>query len=105
VSDLIDGLTALMSYEGQDAAEPVNLGSSEEKSMLEVVDCLSTILQRKLDIDFRPLPGDDPQRRRPDTTRAKSRLNWQPRVPLLDGLRETVEFFRREISRAPHSRR
>jgi len=98
VSDMIDGLLALMNYDGRDAAEPVNIGSSDERSLLDVVKCLGEILGRKLDIELRPLPGDDPRRRRPDTTRAKNRLGWQPRVSLIDGLRMTADFFRQSLA-------
>ena len=99
VDDQIDGMTALMQYEGPDAHEPVNVGSSEEVSMLELVQLLSEMLGRPLQTAFRPLPTDDPVRRRADTTRARERLGWQPRVTLRDGLAHTVAFFR-ELLRA-----
>jgi UDP-glucuronate decarboxylase len=94
VDDLIDGIVALMNYDAADAHEPVNLGSGDERSMLDVVETLGEILGRKLNIEHRPLPDDDPVRRRPDTTRAKQRLNWQPKTSLTDGLRQTVAYFR-----------
>lgn len=94
VDDQIDGMMALMQYEGADAHEPVNVGSSEEVSMLELVQLLSETLGRPLHTVSRPLPTDDPLRRRADTTRARERLGWQPRVSLKDGLTRTVAFFR-----------
>ena len=94
VDDLIAGLVALMKYEGLDAFEPVNLGSGDERSMNDIVACLGEILGRKLDVEYHPLPENDPIRRRPDTTRAKTRLGWQPRTTLQDGLRRTVDYFR-----------
>ncbi len=94
VDDLVDGIVRLMQYEGEHAAEPVNIGSSDERSMNEVVTCLGEIIGRSLDVEYRPLPHDDPTRRRPDTTRAKDWLGWQPRVSLQDGLRRTVDYFR-----------
>ncbi len=94
VDDLIEGVVSLMQYEGEGAEEPVNVGSHDERSMNDIVDCLGQILGRKLDIERRPLPENDPVRRRPDTTRAKERLGWLPRVDLLDGLGRTVEYFR-----------
>lgn len=94
VDDLIDGMTALMQYEGADAFEPVNIGSSDERTMLEIVDCLGEIVGKKLEIEHRPLPGDDPLRRQPDCSRANERLNWQPRMSLMDGLKQTVEYFK-----------
>ncbi len=97
VDDMIDGLVALMQYEGNDSAEPVNIGSGDERSMNEVVSCLSEVLGRKLDIAHHPLPENDPVRRRPDTTRAQQRLSWQPRTELTEGLRRTVDYFRETL--------
>lgn len=94
VDDLIDSLVRLMAYDGEGADEPINVGSSEERSMNDLVECLGEVVGRKLEIIHEPLPENDPVRRRPDTTRARERLGWQPRVTLLDGLRETVEYFR-----------
>ena len=94
VDDMIDGMIALMKYEGADAAEPVNAGSDDERSMNDIVVALGEIIGRRLPVDHLPLPDDDPLRRKPDCTRARQRLGWQPRVPLLDGLRKTVAYFR-----------
>jgi len=94
VDDLIEGLVSLMAYEGEGADEPVNIGSGDERSMNDVVQCLGEILGRKLDVDHLPLPENDPVRRRPDTTRAKQRLGWQPSVSLKDGLSQTVAYFK-----------
>ena len=98
VDDLIEGMVALMEYEGEDAADPVNVGSSDERSMNDVVKCLGEILGKKLDVEHLSLPENDPVRRRPDTTRATKRLAWQPHVPLLEGLRTTVDYFRTVLS-------
>jgi UDP-glucuronate decarboxylase len=97
VDDMIEGLTALIHYEGPGASEPINIGSDHEQSMNDVVACLGDIMGRRLDVERRPLPENDPVRRRPDTTRAKERLGWQPRVSLDDGLRRTVEYFKTAI--------
>ncbi|MEK7755966.1 MAG: GDP-mannose 4,6-dehydratase, partial [Planctomycetota bacterium] len=94
VDDMIDAMVALMSYDGPDASEPVNVGSEDERSMSAVVDCLGEILGCKLPVEHLPLPHDDPTRRRPDCTRARQRLHWRPRVSLPDGLRKAVEYFR-----------
>lgn len=94
VDDLIEGLTALMKYDGPGATQPVNIGSSDEQAMNDIVTCLGDILNRKLDVEHRPLPENDPVRRRPDTTRAQERLGWSPRVSLIDGLRRTVDYFK-----------
>jgi len=94
VSDLIDGLVRLMAYEGDDACEPINLGNTDERSMNDLVGSLGKILGRKLDRDFGPLPANDPVRRRPDISRARERLGWEPTVTLSEGLKKTVEYFR-----------
>lgn len=102
VDDMMEGVVSLMQYEGEGAAEPVNVGSHDERSMNDIVDCLGQILGRKLEIESRPIPENDPVRRRPDTTRAKERLGWQPRVDLLEGLRRTVEYFRGVLAVEKH---
>jgi UDP-glucuronate decarboxylase len=94
VDDLLDGVLALMSYEGPDAHEPVNIGSPREQSMLELVDCLGKVTGKKLEIVFRPLPEDDPVRRCALTTRAQERLNWSAEVTLEEGLARTVDYFK-----------
>ncbi len=94
VDDLIEGIVRLMNYSGPDAFEPVNVGNTDEKSMTELVGALGEVVGRKLKVEHRPLPGDDPVRRRPDTTRAKDRLGWQPKVSLHEGLKKTVDYFR-----------
>lgn len=98
VDDLVEGLVRLMAYEGADAAEPVNLGSTEECSMNELVACLGGVLGRTLEVQRRTLPPDDPVRRRPDTTRARQRLGWQPTVSLVEGMRKTVDYFRTVVA-------
>lgn len=97
VDDMIDGFLALMQYEGDDRFEPVNIGSCDERSMREVVDCLGEVLGKSLDITFKPLPENDPVRRRPDTTRAQERLGWSAKVSLADGLARTVDYFRETL--------
>jgi UDP-glucuronate decarboxylase len=98
VDDLIDGVVALMGYEGSDAHEPVNIGSPREQSMLELVDCLGKVTGKKLKIVHRPLPEDDPVRRCAVTRRAKERLNWTASVSLEEGLARTVEYFKGILS-------
>jgi len=97
VDDLIDGMIRLMAYAGPDAAEPVNIGSSDERSMTDIVECLGEVLGRKLIVESRPLPENDPIRRRPDCTRARTRLDWEPRISLPEGLRRTVDDFRQRL--------
>ena len=104
VDDLLDGMLALMSYDGPDAWEPVNVGSTAEHSMNDLIACLGDLLQKKLDVEYHPLPKNDPVRRRPDITRAQERLNWTARISLEEGLRRTVEFFRDAVANAPVER-
>lgn len=99
VTDLVDGLVRLMQYEGEGAHEPVNLGSDDERSMNDLVTCLGEILGTSLTVEKQPLPQNDPVRRRPDTTRAKQRLDWQPTVSLMGGLGKTVDDFRKQLAR------
>lgn len=97
VDDQIGGLLALMHYDKPDAHEPVNIGGSEELSMLRLVEVLSEILGRPSSTVHRPLPKDDPVRRRADTTRARERLGWQPTIGLKEGLTKTVAYFRETL--------
>ncbi len=94
VDDMVDAFVRLMKYESDDAHEPINVGSSDERSMNEVVSCLAEIVGTKLDVEKRPLPSDDPVRRKPDTSRAVSRLGWSARVGFVEGLTKTVDYFR-----------
>jgi UDP-glucuronate decarboxylase len=91
VSDLVEGLMRLMNG---DHTGPVNLGNPDEYTISQLAEAVRQMVNPTLDIDYRPLPQDDPRRRKPDITRAQTWLNWQPTVPLQDGLRLTVEDFR-----------
>ena len=100
VDDLIEGLVRAMAYAGEDAHLPINIGSTDERSMNDLVACLGEILGRKLEVEHLPIPENDPTRRRPDATRAEQRLGWKPQVSLLDGLRRTVDYFREAVKTA-----
>jgi dTDP-glucose 4,6-dehydratase len=91
VTDLVDGLVRLSRSEER---LPVNLGNPLEMTMLEFAERIKALTGSASEIAFLPLPEDDPQRRRPDITKAREVLGWAPRVSLEDGLRETVEYFR-----------
>jgi dTDP-glucose 4,6-dehydratase len=91
VGDLVDGLCRLML---SDEREPVNLGNPVEMTVLEFAHYIRRITGSDAPIVFEPLPQDDPQRRRPDISKAKRVLGWEPRVSLEDGLRQTIEYFR-----------
>ena len=91
VDDLISGALAVL--EGPDPL-PFNIGSQDEVTMLELARAVKRLTGSSSEIQFRPLPEDDPLQRRPDTTRARTVLGWQPTTSLEDGLRRTLEYFR-----------
>ena len=91
VSDLVDGLYRLML---SDERYPVNLGNPREMTILEFAEHIRRMTGTKSEIVFRELPEDDPKQRKPDITKARAVLGWEPRVPLEEGLRETVAYFR-----------
>ena len=91
VSDLIDGLMALMTSAYQ---EPVNIGSTDERTILEVAELVKVKTDSESPIEFHPLPEDDPLQRRPDISLADQVLGWAPKVSFEDGLDTTVEWFR-----------
>jgi UDP-glucuronate decarboxylase len=90
VADLVDGLIRLMN---SDTHEPVNLGNDEELTMLRLVQAIESATRRPLKIEHRPLPQDDPTRRRPDLTRARKILGYEPKVSLEEGLKRTIGYF------------
>jgi UDP-glucuronate decarboxylase len=98
VSDLIDGFLRLMVYEGK-LPGAVNLGNPNELTIGELVRRVITLTGSRSAIVTRPLPTDDPRRRKPDITRAAKLLGWQPRTPLEVGLRATVVWFAEEQAR------
>jgi len=95
VSDLIDGLCRMM--DAEDLIGPVNLGNPGEFTIAELAEKVLKITDSKSKITRLPLPSDDPVRRRPDITLAKTRLGWEPKVPLEEGLARTIEYFRRTL--------
>ncbi len=91
VSDLVRGLYLLSKSEER---YPVNLGNPREMTILEFAEHIKELMGSDARLEFQPLPEDDPKRRRPDITKAKRVLGWEPVVPLDEGLRETIEYFR-----------
>ena len=92
VEDLIDGLIKLMNS-CDDFTGPVNLGSLDEISMLELAQKIISLTGSKSEIAFKPLPEDDPRQRQPEISLAKENLGWEPKTQLEDGLRKTIEYF------------
>jgi len=94
VSDLVEGLMRLMNSEH---TGPVNLGNPDEYTILELAQAVQQMINPEVSVKFEPLPQDDPRRRKPDITRAKTWLGWQPTVHLKDGLQRTIDDFRSRI--------
>ena len=91
VSDLVDGLLLLSESEER---YPVNLGNPKEMSILEFAREIQKRFGGAAEIDYRPLPSDDPKLRRPDISKANRVLGWQPRVSLSEGLAVTIDYFK-----------
>jgi UDP-glucuronate decarboxylase len=93
VDDMVDGLIALMDSPSE-VTGPINLGNPGEFTMLELAEEVMDLTGSRRPLEHRPLPPDDPVRRKPDISRARELLGWQPTVPLREGLARTVEYFR-----------
>jgi UDP-glucuronate decarboxylase len=91
VDDLVDGLIRLMNTDG--VHDPVNLGNPVEFSIRELAEEVARICGLQAEIKYCPLPQDDPKQRKPDITRARQLLAWQPTIPLREGLGHTVAYF------------
>ena len=94
VSDLIEGIYRLMM---SDHHLPVNIGNPREMTMLEFADAIIKATKSKSKIVFKPLPQDDPKQRKPDITKAKTLLKWEPQVSLADGMKKTIAYFRTKV--------
>ncbi|GLG99846.1 LOW QUALITY PROTEIN: UDP-glucose 4-epimerase [Gryllus bimaculatus] len=102
VSDLVDGLIALMA---SNYTQPVNLGNPTEHTIEEFAVIIKELVGGPSHIQQVAAVEDDPQRRKPDISRAKRNLGWEPKVPLNVGLRKTVKYFSRELQRTSHAER
>jgi UDP-glucuronate decarboxylase len=92
VDDLVEGMSRLMATPDAETG-PMNLGNPRESTILELAELVKEISGSPSEIRFEPLPTDDPVRRRPDISRARSVLGWKPKVPLRDGLKKTLDYF------------
>ena len=95
VSDLIDGIFRLSQ---SDYHEPVNIGNPTEMTVIQFARAILEFTGSKSEIDFRPLPEDDPKVRKPDISLAKRLLGWEPKVAFADGIASTVAYFREFLS-------
>ncbi|XP_013785002.1 UDP-glucuronic acid decarboxylase 1-like [Limulus polyphemus] len=94
VSDLVEGLVALMNG---NYSQPINLGNPDEYTIEEFATLIKDFVGSSSPIVFKEGLEDDPQKRKPDITRANNYLNWSPKVTIQEGLRKTVDYFRKEV--------
>jgi dTDP-glucose 4,6-dehydratase len=95
VSDLVDGILRLMDA---DTNDPVNIGNPHELTIEEIARTIIRLIGSTSRIIYQPLPVDDPKQRRPDITRARTLLQWEPKVGLEEGLLKTVDYFRGKVA-------
>ena len=96
VDDMISGLLALMEHDSYN--RPINIGNTEEISMLELAEMIIRLTDSRSRIAFEPLPMEDPQKRRPDITLARETLGWEPQIDLVDGLKETIAYMKNVLT-------
>jgi dTDP-glucose 4,6-dehydratase len=94
VDDLVEGIWRLLNSEER---EPVNIGSQDEMTILGFAELIKKLTGSQSEIIHKPLPEDDPKTRRPDSTKARTRLGWETKVSLEEGLRRTIEFFKNKV--------
>ena len=94
VDDLVEGIVRLLKT---DFHEPVNLGNPDEVTIREFADEILALSGSRSKVEFRPLPQDDPRKRKPDISRARQLLGWEPRVNRSEGLRRTLEYFQARV--------
>ena len=97
VDDLVEGLIRLMNTEAEDIHLPVNIGNPGEFTMNELANEVARTVGKEIKIKYMSLPQDDPKQRQPNIERAKNLLNWQPTIPLAEGLKKTVAYFAERV--------
>lgn len=102
VDDLIEGMLRLMDSPA-DFTGPVNMGNPGEFTMLALAETVLRLVGGKSKLSFHPLPEDDPRQRQPDIALAKATLGWEPKVGLEDGLKETIDYFRKLLNASSQS--
>ena len=95
VTDLVDGILRLLD---SDTNDPVNIGNPHEITIEEIARTIIRLLGATSTIVYRPLPVDDPKQRRPDITRARTLLGWEPKIGLEEGLLRTIDYFKRKLA-------
>jgi UDP-glucuronate decarboxylase len=96
VSDLVEGLIKLINTDSE-VTGPINLGNPSEMTILQLANAIIKLTDSKSKIIQEPLPSDDPKQRKPDISKAKEILGWQPLVNLEDGLKSTISDFEKRI--------
>lgn len=96
--DLIEGMVRLMAYEGEDCHQPHNIGNPGEFTMLDLAQLVLELTGSAQPLQHEPLPADDPKQRRPDIARARRNLDWEPIIPLREGLVRTIVDFRARLA-------
>ncbi|MDA9845623.1 SDR family oxidoreductase [Acidimicrobiia bacterium] len=96
VSDTVAGIIAMME---SNHYEVFNIGNPYEMTVKELAETILKLTNSKSEIIYKPLPNDDPQQRRPDISKAKEKLNWEPKVDLKTGLNTTIEWIKKELSK------
>jgi len=94
VTDLLEGAIKVM---GSDCFDPINLGNPNEITILELAEKIKELTNSTSELIFKPLPSDDPKRRKPDIALAKKEINWNPTVDLHTGLLETISYFQKQL--------
>ena len=96
VSDTVAGIIAMMNAEFY---EVFNIGNPHEMTVKELAETILSLTDSKSKIIYQPLPNDDPKQRKPDITKAKEKLNWEPKVDLETGLTHTIDWIKKELSK------
>ena len=96
VDDLVEAILRLM-VTNEDVTGPINLGNNSEFTIRELAEKVIELTGSRSKLVFKPLPQDDPRQRQPDLTKAKATLNWEPKVALEDGLKETIAYFKHSL--------
>lgn len=94
VKDLVEGICRMMN---SGETGPINLGNLDEYSIIDTANIIKSLTKSSSEITFKKLPDDDPAKRRPDITKARERLGWEPKVNFEDGLKQTLEYFRKSL--------
>ncbi len=101
IDDLIEGMLTMMDTEDSFIG-PVNIGNPEEYKIIELAQKIIDMTGSRSKLEFRPLPEDDPRKRKPDITLAREKLGWEPKIQLEQGLRKTIEYFDKLLQKNGH---